>query len=110
MRDTENPFDVPVSSSGRPCGQLRPARSRGLIMLASLLKLIHVGFLSLVTIGIFYIQFFFFNIYVSLYLAVPGLSCSTWDLQSSLWHLGSLVVAFELLVAVCKLCIVACGL
>ena len=68
MRDTENPFDVPVSSSGCPCSQLRPARSRGLIMLASLLKLIHVGFLSLVTIGIFYIQFFFFLIFMFLYI------------------------------------------
>ena len=42
-------------------------------------------------------------------MAAPGLSCSTQDLRSSLWHLGSfihtygtqdlLVVAFELLIA-----------
>ena len=25
------------------------------------------------------------------FLAVPGLSCHTWDLRSSLWHAGSLV-------------------
>ena len=31
--------------------------------------------------------------------AVPGLSCGTWDLQSSLWHARYLVVACKLLVA-----------
>ena len=41
----------------------------------------HVGFL------------FFFNKILFIYLAVPGLSCDTWDLQSLLWHVGSL---FEL--------------
>jgi len=34
---------------------------------------------------------------IFMYLAVPGLSCSTWDLQSSLWHLESLVVACGIL-------------
>ena len=33
------------------------------------------------------------------YLAVPGLSCSTQDLQFSLWHAGSLAVPCKLLVA-----------
>ena len=33
-----------------------------------------------------------------IYLATPGLSCGTWDLQSSLWHAESLVVACKLLV------------
>ena len=27
----------------------------------------------------------------SFFLAVPGLSCHTWDLRSALWHAGSLV-------------------
>ena len=34
---------------------------------------------------------------LSSYLPVPALSCSTLDLPSSLQHVGSLVVAFELL-------------
>ena len=38
-----------------------------------------------------------------LYLAVPGLSCGTQDLQSSLQHVGCLVVT-------CKLLAVACGI
>ena len=33
-----------------------------------------------------------------IYLAVPGLSCTMWDLQSSLRHARSLVLACELLV------------
>ena len=36
-----------------------------------------------------------------IYLAGPGLSCSTWDHQSSMRHAGSLVAAYELLVAAC---------
>ena len=32
-------------------------------------------------------------------LAVSGLSCSTWNLGSSLQHAGSFTVAYELLVA-----------
>ena len=39
----------------------------------------------------------------SFYLAVPGLSCCMWNLQFSLWHIGSLV-------AVCKLLVVAHGI
>ena len=39
--------------------------------------------------------------YLLIYLAVPGLNCSTQDLGSSLWHAGSLVAACELLVASC---------
>ena len=35
------------------------------------------------------------------YLAVPGLNCYMWDIQSSLWHEGYLVEACELLVAAC---------
>ena len=35
----------------------------------------------------------FILLLIFIYLTVPGLSCSTWDLQSSLWHLKSLVVA-----------------
>ena len=37
------------------------------------------------------------------YLAVPGLSCDTWDLQASLRHAESLIVA-------CKLLVTACGI
>jgi hypothetical protein len=44
----------------------------------------------------------FFKMYV-LISAMPGLSCSTWDLRSSLRHVGSLVAA-------CKLLIVAGGI
>ena len=35
---------------------------------------------------------------LSSYLPVPALSCSTRDLPSLLQHVGSLVVAFELLI------------
>lgn len=35
---------------------------------------------------------------VVIYLTAPGLSSSLWDLHSSLRHMGSLEVAFELLV------------
>ena len=35
---------------------------------------------------------------VVIYLTVPGLSSSLWDLHSSLRHAGSLDVAFKLLV------------
>ena len=37
------------------------------------------------------IHSFFKNIFkiLFIYLTAPGLSCSTWDLQSSLWHMGS---------------------
>ena len=38
-----------------------------------------------------------FKKYLFIYLAVPGLSCSTWDLRVSLWHVGYLAVACELL-------------
>ena len=44
---------------------------------------------------------FFLIIIFLIYLAVPGLSCGTLDLLSSLWHAGSLVVACKLLVAAC---------
>ena len=40
--------------------------------------------------------FFFKNIYYFIYLTVPGLSCNTQNLPSSLWLAGSLVVACEL--------------
>ena len=43
---------------------------------------------------------FFFNIYLFIYLAVPGLSCSTQDLFQ-LQHVESLVVAHGLLVVAC---------
>ena len=43
----------------------------------------------------------FSNFIYLIYLAVPGLSGSTWSLGSSLWHVGSLAVACELLVATC---------
>ena len=39
--------------------------------------------------------------YLIIYLAVLGRRCSTQDLASSLRHVKSLVVADELLVAVC---------
>ena len=39
----------------------------------------------------------------SLSLAALGLSCTMGDLQSSLQHAGSLVVACELLVAACEI-------
>ena len=42
---------------------------------------------------------FFFVIFI--YLAVPGLSCDTWDLHCSTWDL--LVAAFGLLVVACVL-------
>ena len=42
-----------------------------------------------------------FKNYLFIYLAVPYFSCSTLGFQSSLQHLGSLVAACELLVAVC---------
>ena len=45
--------------------------------------------------------FFFFLMFI--YLAVPHLSCGTWDLQSSLQHAASLV-------EVCKLLVTACGI
>ena len=34
--------------------------------------------------------------FIFMYLAVLGLSCDMQDLQSSLWHAGSLVVACKL--------------
>ena len=37
--------------------------------------------------------------YVFIYLAPPSLGCGTWEPRSPLWHGGSLVAAFELLVA-----------
>ena len=33
---------------------------------------------------------FFFNIYLFIYLAAPGLGCGMWGLLSSSWHAGSL--------------------
>ena len=42
-------------------------------------------------------KFYFYLL--SIYLAAPGLSCGRWALQSSLQHVGSLVMAYELLVA-----------
>ena len=36
----------------------------------------------------------FLKILLFIYLAVLGLSCGTWDLQSSSQHVGSLVPAF----------------
>lgn len=49
--------------------------------------------------------FYFFKclFYLLIYLAVPGLSCSTWDFQSSLQHSGALVAACELFVVECGL-------
>ena len=40
---------------------------------------------------------------IFVYLAAPGLSRDTWDLQSSLRHAESLIVA-------CKLLVTACGI
>ena len=51
------------------------------------------------------VSFFFFfcfstkEILLLIYLALPGLSCSTWDLSSSLWHAGFLVAACDLVAA-----------
>ena len=45
----------------------------------------------------------FFENTLFMYLAVLGLSCGTWDLQSSLQHVGSLVPEFELLVVACRI-------
>ena len=42
--------------------------------------------------------FYFFNLYLFIYMAVPGLSCGRQDLQFSLQHAGFLVAAGELLV------------
>ena len=42
-------------------------------------------------------------LFLFIYLAVPGLICGTWDLQSWLQHVGSLV-------AVCRLLVEACGI
>ena len=50
--------------------------------------------------------FIFKHLFV--YLAVPGLNCSTRDLWSSLQRADSLVVAY--LVAACKLLVEACGI
>lgn len=48
--------------------------------------------------------FYFLKIFILfIHLAAPGLSCSTWDFQSSLQHTGALV-------AVCELLAVECGL
>ena len=56
------------------------------------------------------LSFFFFN-YFFLSLAPPGLSCSTWDLQSSLWHGGSLfVAACKFLVAAFEFLLAAYGI
>ena len=38
----------------------------------------------------------FLKIILFIYLAMPGLSCNIWDLQSSLQHTGSLVVICKL--------------
>ena len=46
-----------------------------------------------------YIISFKIYIYFIYFLAVSGLSCSTWNLGSSLQHAGSFTVAYELLVA-----------
>ena len=35
----------------------------------------------------------FFKVFILFYPSAPGLSCSTWDLRSSLQHAGSLAVA-----------------
>ena len=43
---------------------------------------------------------YFFK-YLFIYLSVPALSCSTQGLPYLLWHVVSLVVAHELLVAAC---------
>ena len=62
-------------------------------------------------------QCFFFSCCIFIYLAAPGPSCSPPDLQSLSatfrifffyagsfsWHAGSLVTAFELLVAACRI-------
>ena len=44
-----------------------------------------------------------FLLFLFIYLAVPGLICGTWDLQSWFQHVGSLV-------AVCRLLVEACGI
>ena len=48
-----------------------------------------------------FIFLYFWKIFACIYLAVLGLGCSTWDLQSSLWHVGSLFPAFTLSVVAC---------
>ena len=40
-------------------------------------------------------MFFIIVMYLFTCLASLGVSCSTWDLPSSLWHVGSLVVAYR---------------
>ena len=56
---------------------------------------LHLGFLEHLSFGFRGINiissyyYYFKNVFI--YLAVPGLTCSTWDLPSSLWHVGSLV-------------------
>ena len=48
---------------------------------------------------------------IFIYLGALGLSCGTWDLQSSLLHAESLVKACKIfLVAICVLLVVACEL
>ena len=60
-------------------------------------------FMPVSTLLVYYI--FLSHAYLSciffVYLAVPALSCGTQDLQSSLQHVGCLVVACKLLAAAC---------
>ena len=48
-----------------------------------------------------HLEHFFFSFNIYFYLFELDLSCSTQDLQSLLWHVGSLVAARELLVVTC---------
>ena len=48
-----------------------------------------------------FIFLYFWKIFVCISLAALGLSCSIWDLRSSLQHMGSLFAAFTLLVTAC---------
>ena len=51
-----------------------------------------------------WILFIFKNIHLLfIYLAVPDLTCGIWDLQSSLHHAVSLVLACKLLVVACRI-------
>ena len=48
-----------------------------------------------------FIFLYFWKIFVCISLAALGLSCSIWDLRSSLQHVGSLFTAFTFLVTAC---------
>ena len=42
------------------------------------------------------VLFYIYIVYLFIYLTMPGLSCSRWDLQSSLEHAGLFIVACEI--------------